>query len=62
MISFFIDFLTCLSALVRSRYNLGLEIIALRQQLERKIPRPELRDSRGGRLGLRAPARFEAIH
>jgi putative transposase len=45
MISFFIDFLTCLSALVRSRYNLGLEILALRQQLgilKRKIPRPQL--------------------
>jgi hypothetical protein len=46
MISFFIDFLTCLSALVRSRYNLGLEILALRQQLgvlKRKRPRPRLR-------------------
>ena len=45
MISFFIDFLTCLSALVRSRYNLGLEILALRQQLgilKRKVPRPRL--------------------
>jgi putative transposase len=45
MISFFIDFLTCLSALVRSRYHLGLEILALRQQLgilKRKIPRPRL--------------------
>jgi hypothetical protein len=42
MISFFIDFLTCLRALVRSRYNLGLESLALRQQLgifKRKIPR-----------------------
>jgi putative transposase len=45
MISFFIDCLTCLSALVRSRYNLGLEILALRQQLgilKRKVPRPRL--------------------
>jgi hypothetical protein len=45
MISFFIDFLTCLSALFRSRYNLGLKILALRQQLgilKRKIPRPRL--------------------
>ena len=45
MISFFIDGLTCLSALVRSRYNLGLEILALRQQLgilKRKVPRPRL--------------------
>ena len=45
MISFFIDFLTYLSALVRSRYNLGLEILALRQQLgvlKRKHPRPRL--------------------
>src|SRR4030095_13780922 len=45
MISFFIDFLTCLSALVRSRYNLGLEILALREQLgvlKRKRPRPQL--------------------
>ena len=45
MISFFIDFLTCLSALVRSRYNLGLEILVLRQQLgvlRRKHPRPRL--------------------
>ena len=45
MISFFIDFLACLSALVRSRYNLGLEILALRQQLgvlKRKHPRPQL--------------------
>ncbi len=45
MISFFIDFLTCHSALVRSRYNLGLEILALRQQLgvhKRKHPRPRL--------------------
>ena len=45
MISFFVDFLACLSALVRSRYNLGLEILALRQQLgvlKRKHPRPRL--------------------
>lgn len=46
MITFFIGFLTCLSAFFRSRYNLGLEIIALRQQLgvlKRKNPRPRLR-------------------
>ena len=33
MIPFFIGFLTCLSAFFRSRYNLGLEILALRHQL-----------------------------
>src|SRR5438093_6876326 len=46
MIPFFIGFLTCLSAFFRSRCNLGLEILALRQQLgilRRKIPRPRLR-------------------
>jgi putative transposase len=46
MIPFFICFLTCLSAFFRSRYNLGLEILALRQQLgllKRKIPRPRTR-------------------
>src|SRR2546422_4929115 len=46
MIPFFIGFLTCLSAFFRSRCNLGLEILALRQQLgilKRKIPRPRLR-------------------
>ena len=45
MISFFVDFLACLGALVRSRYNLGLEILALRRQLvilKRKSPRPRL--------------------
>jgi hypothetical protein len=45
MISFFVDFLACLRTLVRSRYNLGLEILALRQQLgilKRKSPRPRL--------------------
>jgi len=45
MISFLLDFLGCLSALFRSRYNLGLEILALHQQLgilKRKIPRPRL--------------------
>ena len=39
-------FLTCLSASFRSRYNLGIEILALRQQLvvlQRKHPRPRLR-------------------
>jgi transposase InsO family protein len=46
MIPFFMGFLTCLSAFFRSRYNLGFEILALRQQLgvlKRKIPRPRLR-------------------
>jgi len=46
MIPFFVSFLTCLSAFFRSRYNLGLEILALRQQLgvlKRKHPRPRLR-------------------
>jgi hypothetical protein len=33
MIPFFIGFLTCLNAFFRSRYNLSLEILALRQQL-----------------------------
>jgi hypothetical protein len=46
MTPFFISFLTCFSAFFRSRYNLGLEILALRQQLsvlKRKQPRPRLR-------------------
>jgi putative transposase len=46
MIPFFLSFLTCLSAFFRSRYNLGLEILALRQQLgilKRKSSRPRLR-------------------
>jgi transposase InsO family protein len=46
MISFFASFLTCFSVFFRSRYNLGLEILALRQQLgvlNRKNPRPRLR-------------------
>jgi len=45
MIPFFIGLFTCLSAFFRSRYNLGLEILALRQQvgvLKRKVPRPRL--------------------
>jgi putative transposase len=45
MIPFFVGFLTCLSAFFRSRYNLGIEILALRQQLgvlKRKHPRPRL--------------------
>jgi hypothetical protein len=33
MIPFSFGFLTCLSAFFRSRYNLGIEILALRQQL-----------------------------
>jgi hypothetical protein len=32
MIAFFIGFLTGFNAFFRSRYNLGLEIIAVRQQ------------------------------
>jgi transposase InsO family protein len=46
MIPFLIGFFTCLSALFRSRCNLGLEILALRQQLgilKRKQPHPPLR-------------------
>jgi hypothetical protein len=43
MITYFVGFLTGLSTFFRSRYNLGLEIPALRQQLgvlKRKHPRP----------------------
>ena len=46
MIGFFISFLTFFNAFLRSRYSLGLEILALRQQLgvlKRKHPRPQLR-------------------
>jgi putative transposase len=46
MIPLFTSFLTCLSVFFRSRYSLGLEILALRQQLgvlQRKHPRPRLR-------------------
>jgi len=46
MIPFPLGFLSYLSAFFRSRYNLGLEILALRQQLgvlKRKQPRPRLR-------------------
>ena len=46
MISFFISLLTFLNLFFRSRYILGLEIVALRQQLgilKRKYPRPQLR-------------------
>ena len=45
MISFFQGFVAFFSAFFRSRYNLSLEIIALRQQLgvlKRKHPRPRL--------------------
>ena len=45
MTPFFIGLLTCFSAFLRSRYNLSLEILALRQQLgvlKRKRPRPRL--------------------
>ena len=46
MLPFFLGFFFCLSAFFRSRYSLGLEILALRQQLsvlKRKNPRPRLR-------------------
>jgi hypothetical protein len=45
MIAFLISLPTCLSSFFRSRYNLSLEILALRQQLrvlKRKHPRPRL--------------------
>lgn len=45
MITFLIDLFGFLKAFFRSRYNLGLEILALRQQLgvlKRKHPRPRL--------------------
>ena len=46
MIPFFIGLLACFGAFFRSRYNLGLEVLALRQQLavlKRKHPRARLR-------------------
>jgi len=46
MIPFLAGSLTFLNAFFRSRYSLGLEIVALRQQLgvlKRKSPRPRLR-------------------
>src|SRR5438128_11803906 len=46
MIPFLIGLLTCLGAFFRSRYNLGIEILALRQQLgvlKRKHPCARLR-------------------
>ena len=46
MISFLIGFLAFLNAFFRSRYSLGVEILALRQQLrvlKRKHPRVRLR-------------------
>jgi putative transposase len=46
MIPFFIGLVSCLSAFFRSRYNLGLENLALRHQLgvlKRRNPRPRLR-------------------
>ena len=46
MIHLFIGLISCLGVFFRSRYNLGLEILALRQQLgvlKRKKPRPRLR-------------------
>ena len=46
MVPFLASFFTCLSVFFRSRYNLSLEILALRQQLgvlNRKHPRSRLR-------------------
>ena len=46
MFPFFIGRVSCLGVFFGSRYNLGLEILALRQQLgvlKRKNPRPRLR-------------------
>jgi len=46
MIPLFIGMVSCLGVFFRSRYNLGLEILALRQQLgvfKRRNPRPRLR-------------------
>ncbi len=46
MIALFLGFLSCLSTFFRSRYSLGVEILALRQQLgvlKRKNPHPRLR-------------------
>jgi putative transposase len=45
MIAFITGFLGCLSAFSRSRCSLGIEILALRQQLgvlKRRQPRPRL--------------------
>ena len=46
MFPFFVGMVSCLGVFFRFRYNLGLEILALRQQLgvlKRKNPRPRLR-------------------
>ena len=46
MVPFFIGLASCLGVFFRSRYNLGLEMLALRQQLgvlKRTNPRPRLR-------------------
>src|SRR5215469_237406 len=46
MIRFFLAFLSWFSAFFRSRHDLRLELVALRQQvgvLKRKNPRPQLR-------------------
>jgi hypothetical protein len=58
MIPFFIGLVSCIGTFFRSRYNLGLEIIALRQQLgvlKRKQPRRadrlQCRLLPGGRTG-----------
>ena len=64
MIPFFAGLPTCFIAFFRSRYNLSLEIIALRQQLgvlNRKTPRPRLR-RRVVRDRRRAQARGRVPH
>jgi hypothetical protein len=46
MVHFFIGMVSCLGVFFRSRYNLGLKILALRQQLDvlkQKNPRHRLR-------------------
>jgi hypothetical protein len=46
MIPLFIGMVSCPGVFFRSRYNLGLEILALRQllgELKRRKPRPRLR-------------------
>jgi hypothetical protein len=53
MIDFFLGFITCFGAFFRSRYNLGLEILALRQQLgvlKRKTPRASPKKARSSIL------------
>ena len=57
MIPFFVGLLTCLAAFFRSPYNLGFEILALRQQLgvlKRKHPRPRVHPINSIRAGFGA--------